>query len=438
MSELKRQLGLTEALGLGIGGTIGGGIFVLVGAAAGLAGPAVLLSFVLAFAASLSIALPYAELSCRFPQAGGGYAFTRSVFGRGWGYLMGWGYWGGYLFISGYVTLGFGGYLHALTGIPIVLGGVGLVTFCVLLNLMGVKMSGRIQTIVIAFGILSLIGFSLIGLPRMSQANLSPFFPTGVSGVLLATLLCFLAFGGFDMVAAAGEEIKNSGRNLPYATVLTLVSVLGLYLLVTYISVGLLPWQELAASRAPLSLAASNSMGPTFGPTFIALAAVLTTAATANAVLVVTSRVMFAMSRDGVFPKALSLVSKSSGAPWTSIICCGLILGVVSAFGSIALATAIGGFLYVVHFMFLLAAAVKLRRKDAKLRYKGETAAVLFHMPAPYVILPIAIVFAVTLILASGNNGIIYGSSWLALGALAYLISRKLSWSSSCRGEQPS
>lgn len=90
MTELRRQLGLVEALALGIGGTIGGGIFVLVGAASGVAGPAVLVSFVLAFLASLSIALPYAELACLYPIAGGGYAFTHSVFGRNWGFFMGW------------------------------------------------------------------------------------------------------------------------------------------------------------------------------------------------------------------------------------------------------------------------------------------------------------------------------------------------------------
>src|SRR5690242_16690705 len=114
--QLRRVLTLREAVALGVGGTIGGGIFVLVGAAAGRVGPGALLAFVLAFCMSLLIALPYAELACRYPLAGGGYAFARALLGQHWGFLMGWGYWGAYIFISGYVTLGFGGYLHALTG----------------------------------------------------------------------------------------------------------------------------------------------------------------------------------------------------------------------------------------------------------------------------------------------------------------------------------
>ena len=82
---------------------------------------------VLAFGASLAIALPYAELACRLPVAGGGYAFARMVLGPRWGFLMGWGYWGAYLFLSGYVTLGFGGYLSAGTGLPASVGAVGLI-----------------------------------------------------------------------------------------------------------------------------------------------------------------------------------------------------------------------------------------------------------------------------------------------------------------------
>jgi len=97
---LRRLLGLPQAVMLGVGGTLGGGIFVLVGGAVGEAGPAVLLSFALAFLAALLIALPYAELACRYPQAGGCYAFARAVFGPHGGFVMGWLYWGTFLFTS--------------------------------------------------------------------------------------------------------------------------------------------------------------------------------------------------------------------------------------------------------------------------------------------------------------------------------------------------
>src|SRR5438067_7456226 len=169
--QLRRVLTLREAVALGIGGTIGGGIFVLVGAAAGRAGPGALLAFVLAFGVSLLIALPYAELACRYPLAGGGYAFARALLGPHWGFLMGWGYWGAYIFISGYVTLGFGGYLHALTGLPPISGALALIGISTGINLIGVRLSGLVQSLVIGVAIAALLPLSGCGLPHVHIAQ---------------------------------------------------------------------------------------------------------------------------------------------------------------------------------------------------------------------------------------------------------------------------
>ena len=272
--QLRRVLSLREAVALGVGGTIGGGIFVLVGAAAGRAGPGALLAFVLAFGVSLLIALPYAELACRYPLAGGGYAFVRALLGEHWGFLMGWGYWGAYIFISGYVTLGFGGYLHALTGLPTVLGALALIGISTAINLIGVRFSGMVQSLVIGVAIVALLGFSVLGLPHVHVEQFTPFLPFGLGGVAVATLLAFLAFGGFDMVAAAGEEVASPERNLPRAILLTLLVVLGLYLLVTFVALGTLPWNELGRSSAPLSAAATQFLGST-GRQLTAAAAIL-------------------------------------------------------------------------------------------------------------------------------------------------------------------
>src|SRR5437763_12718168 len=136
---LRRVRGLRETVAVGIGGTIGGAIFVLVGVAIRQAGPGVLLSFSLAFLTTLFIALPYIELACRYPLAGGSYAFIREVLGRHWGFVMGWIYGGAYLFISGYVSLGFGAYLRALAGVPQFVGTLTLILVIVVLNLFVVQ-----------------------------------------------------------------------------------------------------------------------------------------------------------------------------------------------------------------------------------------------------------------------------------------------------------
>jgi APA family basic amino acid/polyamine antiporter len=409
--RLRRVFTLREAVALGVGGTIGGGIFVLVGAAAGRAGPGALLAFVLAFGVSLLIALPYAELACRYPLAGGGYAFARELLGLHWGFLMGWGYWGAYIFISGYVTIGFGGYLHALTGLPAVPGALALIGLCTVINLIGVRLSGLVQSLVIGLAMVALLGFGLLGLPHVHVEQFTPFLPHGPGGVVVATLLAFLAFGGFDMVAAAGEEVASPERNLPRAILLTLLLVLGLYLLVTFVALGVLPWNELGASSAPLAAAATQFLGST-GRRFTAAAAMLTTAATGNAVLVVTSRVAFAMARDGLLPALVARVHPTTGAPWGAVLLNGILLALVALTGSVLVVAAVGGFLYVLHFLFPLMALVLLRRRGGP--------APAFRSPAPRVLLPLALGGSLVLLVTSGWTGVIGGLVWLCVGLLAY------------------
>jgi APA family basic amino acid/polyamine antiporter len=324
---------------------------------------------------------------------------------------MGWGYWGAYIFVSGYVTLGFGGYLHALTGLPTVPGALALIGISTGINLVGVRLSGLVQSLVIGVAIVALLAFSGLGLPHVHMARFTPFLPYGFGGVAAATLLAFLAFGGFDMVAAAGEEIASPERNLPRAILLTLFVVLGLYLLVTFVALGTLPWNELGSSPAPLAAAATSFLGST-GRQFTAAAALLTTAATGNAVLVVTSRVAFAMARDGLLPGPLDRVHPTTGVPWGAVLLNGLLLALVAFTGSVALAAAVGGFLYVLHFLFPLIALVILRRRGGP--------APAFRVPVPRVLLPLAFGGCLVLLVTSGWTGVLGGLGWLCIGLLAY------------------
>jgi basic amino acid/polyamine antiporter, APA family len=406
---LPRVLNLRAAVALGVGGTVGGGVYVLVGAAAREAGPAALAAFAIAFPAALLIALPYAELACRFPLAGGGYAFARAVLGPAWGFLMGWGYWGAYVFVSGYVTLGFGGYLHALAGVPRLAGAVALIVCCLAVALAGMRVSGRVQVAIVATAALGLAAFGAWGLPSASTARWHPFLAHGPTGLGLAALLAFLAFGGFDMVAAAGEEVERPERNLPRAILLTLAAVLGLYLLVCAVALGVMPAEALGASPAPLADAASAFGGaPARG--LVTATALVTTAATANAVLLVTSRISFAMARDGMLPRPLARTA--GGTPYVALLANAALLGAVALTGSVRIAAAIGGFLYVLHFLGPLVSLVVLRRE-------GGTAPA-FTTPCPRLVIPLAFAACAALLAASGPVGIAGGAAWLAAGALGF------------------
>ncbi len=405
---LRRALSLRAAVALGVGGTIGGGIFVLVGNAAMLAGPSALLAFGCAFVVALLIALPYAELACRYPAAGGGYAFVREILGREWGFLMGWVFWGAYVFISGYVTLGFGGYLNDLTGMPPLFGALGLVAACTLINIVGVRLSGQVQQAIILLALAGLSGFVLLGLPSITVAHFHPWMPHGMAGAMSATLMAFLAFGGFDMVAAAGEEVARPERNLPLAILLTLGIVLFVYLAVAFVALGTLGWRGLGQSSAPLADAACIFMGPD-GKKGIALVAVLTMAATGNAVLVVTSRICFAMARDGLLPKTLARVQADTGVPWAATLLSAGMLGAVALTGSLRMATAVGGFLYAMHFVPPLLVLMTLRKRD-----DGSPP---FRMPLPTVLLPLALGVSGIMLVASGGTGMLGGLIWIGVGA---------------------
>jgi basic amino acid/polyamine antiporter, APA family len=412
-AQLRRELRLREAVALGVGGTVGGGVYVLVGAAAAEAGPAALVSFAIAFVAAILIALPYAELACRFPLAGGGYAFARSVLGRHVGFFMGWGFWGAYVFISGYVTLGFGGYLELLTGIPRTAGAAAIVVASLLLNLLGVRISGRVQACVVVAAIAALALFAAWGMSSIDSENLRPFVPHGVAGVMSASLLAFLAFGGFDMVAAAGEEVERPERNLARAILITLAIVCALYLFACFVALGVAGPALLGASSSPLADAAGR-LGGQAGRHLVTAAALLTTAATANAILVVTSRIAFAMGRDGLLPGRLGHASKR-GAPARALWLSAALMLVVAATGSVGMAARAGGFLYVLHFLVPLVVLVVLRRR-------AETTGAGFRTPAPRLVLPLAFAACAVLLVASGASGALTGCAWLALGGVLYAV----------------
>jgi APA family basic amino acid/polyamine antiporter len=180
--RLPRTIGRGRAVALGLSGTFGGGIFVLVGPAVGYAGPGVLLAFVIAFLAALLFALPYAELAGRNPSAGGGYAATRATLGERWGFVMGWGYWGAWIAIGGCACIGFGGYAHGLTGWPSVPCSLALVAGTRLLSLSHVRVLSWVQVAVVVLASGALAAFGCSACHTLMLSDLYPSCCTGLPG----------------------------------------------------------------------------------------------------------------------------------------------------------------------------------------------------------------------------------------------------------------
>jgi len=413
--SLRRTLGLGQTVALGVSGTLGGGIFVLVGSAVGQAGPAALLAFALAFASALCIALQYAELTGRFPRAGNSYAAIRAAMGPLWAYVDGWVYLGAWIFASGFVTLGFGGYVESLTGLPGVPTAVALVAVLTVLNLCGPALTHRLQTVAIIIGGGALTGFAVFAAPNSLShaANLLPLFPNGLAGVAMATPAAFIALNGFDTVAAAGDEVVKPERTLPRAILLTLVIAVSLYMLVILAALGSLPWQVLGASTVPLADAAQSSLGP-LGARLVALAAVVTTATSANATLIVGSRVLFTMSRDRMLPRQIAHVHPRMKAPYVAVLLTAGGMTAMALGGTVAGAAAVCGFLYILHYVFPLASLALARKRC------GPTAT--FQSPMPHVLLPLAGLACALLLCASGRTGIVGGGGWLLIGVMVQAV----------------
>lgn len=314
--NLKRDLGWKEATSLGTGAMVGAGIFVLSGVAAGKAGPAVMLAFVIAAILEILLGLCYAELASRYPRAGGAYEYVRQTMGSFVGTLIGWSYWGAWLAASSFVSQGFGNYLNSLTGAPPLLSAVVLLLILGFLNILGIKFSGVVQVGIVVVEIIVLLLFFVLGFSHVDYSLYTPFAPNGVEGILAASLVGFLSMVGWDVIVDAGEEMKNPGKTIPKAIFSSIIIVLFLYCGLLFVSTGVVPWQELGSSKAPVALASQQFLGD-FGPTLISIVIVIALPATANAFIISISRTAFAMGRNGFLPKKLALYILASKLRFT-------------------------------------------------------------------------------------------------------------------------
>lgn len=320
---LKRQLNLLDALSIGLGAIIGAGIFVLVGTAAGLAGPAVLLAVILSSISATFTALSFAELGSALPKAGGIYEYGRTLIHPLVGFIMGWMWVSGNIVLGATASQGFGYYLSAL--VPQVdyrVAAATLVVAVTVVNLMGAKLSASVNNVLVAVKVAALLFLVSVGFSRINPGNFHPFAPRGLAPILEATALFYFAYIGFPRVAMIAEEVVEPERNIPRAIILALWISAALYLLVTATAVGVAGWQLLSQSHAPLEDVArliGYSWIVGVGGLFATLSVVLTS-------VMGQSRVFFAMARNGEIPEALSWVHPKLGTPVYTILLSGSIM----------------------------------------------------------------------------------------------------------------
>ncbi|WP_225841683.1 amino acid permease [Streptomyces albus] len=360
---LRRSLSMWQLTTISIGATLGTGIFVVLGEAAPLAGPAVAVSFVLAGCTALFSALSYAELAGSIPVSGSSYSYAYATMGELIAWVCGWCLVLEYGISVSAVAVGWGEYLNELLdgtfgvtlpgvvsappgeGGWINLPALAVILLAVVFLMGGAKESARINTVMVVVKIATLLLFCGIGFFGIKAGNYAPLAPLGVSGISAAAATLFFSYIGFDAASTAGEEARNAQRDLPRAIMLSLLIVTVLYCLVALVAVGAMPWQEFGHTHAALARIMERVTGLGLWSVVLAAGAVVAIASVVFAVLYGQTRILFAMSRDGLVPQVFAKVDERTGTPRANTLLVGAFCGILAAtvpLGELANATSIG------------------------------------------------------------------------------------------------
>jgi APA family basic amino acid/polyamine antiporter len=316
---LKRELGLLAVFCTATGAMISSGLFILPGLAYAKAGPAVIVSYLLAGLLAMTGMLSQAELVSAMPKAGGTYFFVMRSMGPAIGTVDGLITWLSLSLKTAFALVGMAAFTAMVTSFDVRLIAVALCLIFLVVNLVGVKEAGRLQ-VGLVFGLLVILAVFIIrGLPTVEVLHFKPFAPHGLKPMLATAGFVFVSYGGLLKVAAVAEEVKNPARTLPLGMMLSLMTVMAIYTLAVFVVSGVTDAAQLGESLTPLSLAASSFMGRT-GVLVLGIAAILAFVSTANAGLMAASRYPLALARDGLLPAAFKRINKRFQTPHVSLI----------------------------------------------------------------------------------------------------------------------
>ncbi|MBG0784474.1 MAG: amino acid permease [Anaerolineaceae bacterium] len=341
---LKRQLNLIQVIMLGTAGTLGSGIFVLTGHAAGVAGPATILAVIIAGLLSFSIALNYSELATTYPETGGAMTYVREAWGKGLiAFLV-----GSMDSISStfYCALSAVGFAYSLSvfipGLPIVPVAIGAILVFTLLNIFGVTNIGNIQlvmggilvfafTVYIVGGFVSSNGFNLSTLLPDGKMFIGTGFWENLISIMRTIALIYALYVGFEVIADDAEEVKNPNKNIPVAILISLAVITLVYALTSIVALGTSPWNELAGSETALSDTIAKFL-PGVGVVIIGVAGMVGALTSINSSMLSATRETFTLSRDGAWPMFLQRLNRAR-VPFMAIIFIGVVSSMITGIG---------------------------------------------------------------------------------------------------------
>ncbi|WP_033342483.1 amino acid permease [Catenuloplanes japonicus] len=345
---LKRAVGPIQLTALGVGGIIGTGIFVVIGEGALLAGPGVILAFVLAALACLFSALSYAELASSMPVSGSAYTYSYATLGELVAWIIGWDLILEYGVSVAAIAVGWGGNLNAFLdaafgyALPTAIsesppdGTVNLPAVLIVLLItgllaLGVRESARANLVMVVVKLAVLIFFIVVACTAINSGNFTPLLPHGGDGVVSAAAIIFFAFIGFDAVTCGSEEARNPARDLPIAILGSLIICTVFYVLVSVGAVGIAGADTLSGSDAPLAAALKDGAGITWAAAILAFGALVAITSVVLVILYGQTRIFFSMCRDGLLPRRLATLHPRFGTPVLLTVGLGLLISVLAA-----------------------------------------------------------------------------------------------------------
>ncbi len=416
--QLQRVLRTPEMLFIGVNGVVGGGIFLLPGQVAGIAGPAAVWAYLAAGMVVILIGLAYVELSARFERTGGPVVYAEEAMGRTAGFTVGWSVWLTYLVGWAVLSDGFVSYLASLwtpaeTFGPLIIILL-VVSFC-LLNTFGVRFGSQVISVLtvaklVPLAVLVIAGLTFAGATGNITLDL---VPPGSEGFLMAVLVIIFAYGGFEAVSIPAGEMVSPRRTVAIAVIGTLSVVTIFYMLIQYSALRIEP--NLAEADSPL--AAVGGIMFAGGLVFMTIGALVSIGGTQSGVALIAPRSLYALSREGMLPAFLGKVHPRFATPVASIWLTGALVIVLAATGTFAqlILLNVAARLYQ-YLMVCISAAI--------LRVRGGDSEASFRLPLGPAIPIVAAILCVILLAQQSLFEILALLAALAVGLVLYFLSR--------------
>lgn len=362
--ELLRSLTLKDAVGVGLGAIIGAGIFVVTGIAAGVSGPAFLVGLLIAGIIATFNALSSAQLAAKYPRSGGTYEYGYILINPAFGFSAGWMFLVSKLAGAGFVAIGFGSYFYQVIPVasPIAFSVLAVI-FLTAANYFGIKKAGVLNLVIVTITLLSLIYFAFSGIPEVNFENFKPFAPFGISGIAEAAALLFFAFTGYGRIATLAEEVVNPKKTIPKAIIVTIVTAILLYSVISVVAIGVIGTETMAESTSPLQVAADALNSPAISSIITIGASTAMLGVLLSQILGI-SRVMLAMGRRSDLPPFFKRIHKRYRVPHIGILITGFIILLLTLIGSFEFIVRAATFTILLYYSITNIAAIKQPKKD--------------------------------------------------------------------------